>query len=1055
MKKGLLLLFLVLFSTSVLAAPSYTTEDYTAFWRLNDTFYADYTSSNNTYVERLEGASSGGAECGTYQAQSFTVSNTGYISEVSISGNAYTFTRSDSVLVSPGTYYVCTKESSNQLYITSSLANCNSENSIGPKKTVSSELFGLEGNGEGTGYYYDGSWDSLNDNVCLSSSPVQDWRVGVELNNVTIVTKNIKDETGTNDGTGYGKTFYDGTVNGATWSTSSPVDGNLAKYGGYYDFDGNDYINTASGIFSSDIFTISLFIESKDFTTPEAYYQHRDGVTDTRLYLAHDSDNNLDYTVGSTKNFITSLNPNTRYYVTIIVDTLQNITDVYVNGNIVKDDAPFSHDGSGFDSYLALGSNGANSGSFLNGSIDEVRIWSRALSQSEIEAEMNSSSPVNNEGLVAYYGFNNYINDTFTPDQNFLTQGYEQNVYSSDEPAFSYKPATYFDGEDDYIRFNDLGIVNEPITVSMWFNPLNQKAVSGEGWMLNQGTEIILRYDEDGSGFAQFIINDLGTNDRVQTSTPMPRDNWYNIIGTYNGSELCIYLNGFEEDCLPTSGSYSNSGDWLLGSTTTIFNGSISDVLIYNRSLSLIEIEQLWNQSRNSFLHVNATDYFNGSAISGFNVSKDGQTWYQSGNYFSTAIQNGSQTVLFTDADYIDENETILINEYNEYYTWPGLPANTLNLTFKDEATDTLINQNITVKVQTDTAEDIYILENGTGIIRNLSQSVNYRLVFNTNGYTERTDQFLSNGEFFTSSTYYLTNSSDGNVSNVEITILDEDGRPLENVNIVIKAAVSGSYTQVEEGLTDINGELVASLDTSKRHLFELSKENYTSKSFFINEPLTTTYTFTLDNLIQTDFENELDGVEYSYDPGKGVLIYNRTYVFNWSVNSPDAALSDLYAQRFIIYEYNTSGDKVATYYNTSTNNEGELLTLDVDLSNKINYTIEFIFCFQKDGYSEYCLGKKLPVLEQRIDTNNLYGIRDYVAENYSTGQRVVMWVMAWIICSILILAVPFFRNALAIVPISTFALFFGWLFLPVSYIITLGMFVFMGALLLFTRFEV
>ncbi|MFO7888254.1 MAG: CPBP family intramembrane glutamic endopeptidase [Eubacteriales bacterium] len=308
---------------------------------------------------------------------------------------------------------------------------------------------------------------------------------------------------------------------------------------------------------------------------------------------------------------------------------------------------------------------------------------------------------------------------------------------------------------------------------------------------------------------------------------------------------------------------------------------------------------------------------------------------------------------------------------------------------------------------------------------------------------------------FFNSATYYLTESSNTDVKDVQINILDDNGRDLDGVTIIIKAAIDGTYTQVEELVTDINGELVASLDTSKRHLFEISRSGYQNKSFFINEPLGTAYTFTINDLVQVDFENELDGVLYSYDPGKGVLIYNRSYVFNWTVSSPTNDLTSLYASRFIIREYNSTGDLQATYVNTSTNTSGELLTLNLDLSSKINSTIEFIFCFQKQGFSEYCLSKKLTVLPQRVSASNLYGIRDYVADNYSEGQRIMMWLMAWVITSIIFAAIPFMRNILIVVPVMLTGLFFGWLFLPIVYLTIISVFLVLVLGLLVVRSNV
>jgi Ca2+-binding RTX toxin-like protein len=57
-------------------------------------------------------------------------------------------------------------------------------------------------------------------------------------------------------------------------------------------------------------------------------------------------------------------------------------------------------------------SNGFPQFDFVNGSIDDVRIWNKARTQSEIQADLNRELTGNETGLVGYWNFNSITNNT-------------------------------------------------------------------------------------------------------------------------------------------------------------------------------------------------------------------------------------------------------------------------------------------------------------------------------------------------------------------------------------------------------------------------------------------------------------------------------------------------------------------------------------------------------------------------------------------------------------------------------------------------------------------
>jgi hypothetical protein len=98
-----------------------------------------------------------------------------------------------------------------------------------------------------------------------------------------------------------------------------------------------------------------------------------------------------------------SLNLKTWYHIAMV--RLGSIGFIYLNGELVATKA-CNNGGMPRTSTEPLTIGYAGFGSFLNGTIDEVRVWNIARSQKEIVADMNVTIPINSPGLMAYYQFN-------------------------------------------------------------------------------------------------------------------------------------------------------------------------------------------------------------------------------------------------------------------------------------------------------------------------------------------------------------------------------------------------------------------------------------------------------------------------------------------------------------------------------------------------------------------------------------------------------------------------------------------------------------------------
>ncbi|MHA1873110.1 MAG: LamG-like jellyroll fold domain-containing protein, partial [Candidatus Heimdallarchaeaceae archaeon] len=114
----------------------------------------------------------------------------------------------------------------------------------------------------------------------------------------------------------------------------------------------------------------------------------------------------------------------------------------------------------------------------------------------------------------------------------------------------------------------------------------------------------------DGNSGQVFRLELRGLTDIQVYGTTVPSENtWYHVAGTYNGTHLCIYVNGVQEKCDPSSGNINTGTSNLrIGNhyNEYYFNGSIDEVRIYNFSLTPQQIYQRYLDTKDGHTN-NAT----------------------------------------------------------------------------------------------------------------------------------------------------------------------------------------------------------------------------------------------------------------------------------------------------------------------------------------------------------------------------------------------------------------------------------------------------------------
>lgn len=196
--------------------------------------------------------------------------------------------------------------------------------------------------------------------------------------------------------------------------------------------------------------------------------------------------------------------------------------------------------------------------------------------------------------------------------------------------------ALNFDGVDDYVELQNTKntfALGSPFTISAWIKPEVLSAVqeytvfaNANGDNSNAGTRMII--NQNTAELIFYLQESAAIYTQVTSATnTITLGQWSHVVGTYDGTngneQLQIYVNGVLVDDTETDGG---SGDPTSITTTSNmrigndllnddeFDGSIDDVAVFSRVLTVSEINSIYNLGQSK-------DIVTGSNSSSTNVS--------------------------------------------------------------------------------------------------------------------------------------------------------------------------------------------------------------------------------------------------------------------------------------------------------------------------------------------------------------------------------------------------------------------------------------------------
>ena len=446
-------------------------------------------------------------------------------------------------------------------------------------------------------------------------------------------------------------TQQDATINGATFTA------NDGRYGtdGAYVFDGSDYIkaglaNLPSGSASS---TICAWINPTSLPASSNYsviaaYGDNNASAGTERFLSL-TDSGIRFTgLGGRDvdaNIAIPTGKWTHLCATYEKPASTERQRIYMNGHLVKS-ASVSGWSTGTTGSLFIGGwyNGSTFKYYFTGSIADVRIYSRALNDGEINElaqsaraydgtasdTVDASFSTGPTGLLASYDFIDEdgsaggASPTLTDYRGPL--GYTLTATGSPTGVTGKEGDTEgaydFDGTTQYLETTTstgLPPGSHPRTICAWVKPSTLPASNAYSIITSYGTNSTYHasglslYNESGTQ----KVNFFGYGDDVSYAFNLSLNTWTFLCGTYDVDQLAtIYINGKEVqsetkvnwDTYFTKAVYPDAytDDGLrIGNQLGLseyFDGAIDDVRIYNNALSSDQIRQLAAQLPNGLV---------------------------------------------------------------------------------------------------------------------------------------------------------------------------------------------------------------------------------------------------------------------------------------------------------------------------------------------------------------------------------------------------------------------------------------------------------------------
>jgi len=402
----------------------------------------------------------------------------------------------------------------------------------------------------------------------------------------------------------------DGTIYGATWTTG--------QVGGALSFNGvNDYVTVPSNSLSSNPMTISWWMNTNDMRA--ALFLDKNNWDDKKgmeiwLYNNSSGYGYLNVRGSGITNVASSSDFHGEWvHVAVVFDG--TTVKIYRNGAFDTSGTIEQIITSAIDIDFVMGMLPGLSDWYLDGILDEVAIFCRALTAEEIQHHYQDGlhglgydveCVIPPEGLVSWWD-GDAVSETTAFDIQNGNDGKRVGGVSF-VPGRVGDAFTFTGSGNDYVRVpNHTSLEPASVTVDAWVradsSPGSSRYIVAKGAQECKAASYALYTRGKGLHFYVFNPTDGGRVSPGVRPEMIWDGNWHHIAGTYDGSSVRLYVDGAEvgsgtSTTISIGYGLSSDDDLIIGQYTGTcslpFIGEIDEVEIFNRALEASEIQDIY-----------------------------------------------------------------------------------------------------------------------------------------------------------------------------------------------------------------------------------------------------------------------------------------------------------------------------------------------------------------------------------------------------------------------------------------------------------------------------
>ena len=393
-----------------------------------------------------------------------------------------------------------------------------------------------------------------------------------------------------------------------------------------YSFDGGTSLTPSSGTgalaFGTDNFSVSFWAYPTSAPDSNQVIVAWGVWPDTSGFVVNHGETTISFYLGGFQEIFTYTPPTVlNVWHHVVVVRTSGTANFYVNG-ISRGTANWNYDFT--DGLWYIGRAQDVEGYFLNGTLDEVGVWNRALSGAEVTALYNSgagiaypfaSQPSLLSNIGAYWNLNSTLNDQTANARNLTIDIGGTKVASWADQSGNGKNATAIkaplyatnsiNGKPALVFAN-----NEYLTTSNIFNGSNPRTMFAVYYIDSEeysntvvaqsneddtvvGTYFMLqsRIDQNSSPYLAGYVDDLSGPAFVSPEL---------LIGMadYDGTTARLFKNGVEVNSDVKNYNTHNGQLYIgacniAGAVVEYFGGKIAEIVLYNRVLTTPERQQV------------------------------------------------------------------------------------------------------------------------------------------------------------------------------------------------------------------------------------------------------------------------------------------------------------------------------------------------------------------------------------------------------------------------------------------------------------------------------